>query len=401
MAQITATRVFFQIHADGVARWLRPGSAVQQGSLAELARCGASEWLWLLDGRRVQVAEVEVPAARAAVQLQALPFVLEDQLLGALDELAIAHRRLGRTTFMVALSDRALLLTDHARLREAGIRPSACVAELSAVPCRPDEWTLATIGERGWLCCAAHGSFSFPASEWSAFVETALARGPLPARVRVLGEAVTPAQLSALNPTIATVQEPAPADPLALFAAGYQANAAPDFLSLLPCEETGTGPREQRLFRAAAGLLLAIALGHASFLRWQISTLEAAVVTAKASTEQRFREIFPAVPRVVDARVQATQALAELAASAGGGGAFTRLLAVAGEPLIAPDAQGLSLLSLGFEGDALELRVAAPDIATIERYQQQLREGPVPVVTLSVERRSDSTEAALRLGQTP
>jgi hypothetical protein len=58
-------------------------------------------------------------------------------------------------------------------------------------------------------------------------------------------------------------------------------------------------------------------------------------------------------------------------------------------------------VSLGFEREALELRIAAPDIATIERYQQQLREGPVPVVTLSVERRSDGTEASLRLGQAP
>ena len=401
MAIAVANRVFFQLRADGEARWLRPGADVQQGTLTELARCGASEWIWLLEGRRVQVAEVDVPAARAAVQLQALPFVLEDQLLGTLDELAIAHRRLGRTTFMVALSERAQLFADHARLREAGVRPSACVAELSAVPCRPDEWTLATIGDRGWLCCASHGSFSFPASEWPAFVETALGRGPLPARVRVLGEAVSAARLSALEPALPTVHEPAPADPLALFAAGYQPDTAPDFLPQLPGEQAGLGPRERWLFKAAAGVLLAVALGHAAFLQWQRSALERAVVAAKGDTEQRFREIFPDVPRVVDARVQASQALAELAAGAGGGGAFARLLAVAGAPLMSADAEGLSLVSLGFDRDALELRIAAPDIATIERYQRQLRDSPVPVVTLSVERRSDSTEAALRLGQAP
>ena len=37
MATATPHRVFFQLPADGEARWLRPGAEVQQGTLAELA----------------------------------------------------------------------------------------------------------------------------------------------------------------------------------------------------------------------------------------------------------------------------------------------------------------------------------------------------------------------------
>lgn len=399
MTRVAAGRVFFQLLAEGEARWLRPGSSAQQGSLDELARCAAREWIWLLPGQDVQVAEVEVPAARPAMQLQALPYVLEDQLLGALDELAIAHRRLDRTRFIVALTRRETLLAGHAALGRAGVRPTACVAESSAVPCRTDEWTLASIGERGWLCCAARGSFAFLATEWPAFLETSVTAGPLPARLRVLGELPDAARLSFVCPEIPLVHEPAPQEPLALFAAGYVADSAPDFVAQLPGAAVDLGLRERRWLQAAAGVVLATALGHAGFLLWQVNALERAVAAASLATEQSFREIFPAVPRLVDARVQATQALAELSASAGGGGAFPRLLAVAGAPLVAPDAPGLSLVSLGYEREALEVRIAGPDMPAIERYQQQLRDGSLPVVTLSVERRSDGAEATLRLGQ--
>ena len=401
MKRAASGRVFFQLLDTGEARWLCPGSSVQQGALTALARCEAREWIWLLPGQDVQVAEVEVPAARPAVQLQALPYVLEDQLLGALDELAIAHRRRDRTRFIVALTRRETLLEGHAALGRAGVRPTACVAESSAVPCRTDEWTLASIGEQAWLCCAARGSFAFPSAEWPAFLETSLVAGPLPARLRVFGNLPDAERLPRLIADTPLVHEPAPHEPLALFAAGYVPGSAPDFVTQLPGATVGLGLRERRWLQAAAGVVLATAVGHAGFLWWQVSALERAVMAARAATEQSFREIFPAVPRLVDARVQASQALAELAARAGGGGAFPRLLAVAGAPLVAPDAQGLSLVSLGYEREALEVRIAAPDMPAIERYQRQLRDGPVPVATLSVERRSDGAEATLRLGQAP
>lgn len=401
MANAVADRVLFRLERDGTARWLRPGTSVRAGPLTELAQCGAREWIWLLPGQDVQVAEVEVPAARPAVQLQALPFVLEDQLLGALGEQVIAHRRRGRTRFKVALTARETLLAGHAALRAAGVSPTACVAESSAVPCREDEWTLVVMGDRGWLRCAAHGSYAFPASQWPAFLETAITTGAAPAALRVLGTLPGAESLASIAREIPCAHEPAPADPLDLFAAGYVRDETPDFSGHLPGAGGGLQAGERRWLMAAAVLVLATALGHAGFLLWQVSALTRAVDAAKARTERSFREIFPDIPRLVDARVQASQALAELAARAGGGGDFPRLLTLAGAPLVAPGATGLSLVSLGYERGALEIRLAAPDMTAIERYQQQLRDGSAPVTTLSIERHTDGVEAALRLGESP
>jgi type II secretory pathway component PulL len=102
---------------------------------------------------------------------------------------------------------------------------------------------------------------------------------------------------------------------------------------------------------------------------------------------------------VVDVRAQATQALAELTASAGQGGDFLDLLAKAGEPLLAPATDQLSLASISFERGALELRVRAPDMPSIERYQQRLEQTALPVTTLSVEKRDDGAEASVRIGE--
>jgi type II secretory pathway component PulL len=109
--------------------------------------------------------------------------------------------------------------------------------------------------------------------------------------------------------------------------------------------------------------------------------------------------LFPRITRVVDVRAQATQALAELTASAGQGGDFLDLLAKAGEPLLAPATDQLSLASISFERGALELRVRAPDMPSIERYQQRLAQTALPVTTLSVEKRDDGAEASVRIGQ--
>ncbi len=399
MARIKPESVLFRLEAEDRAVWLRPGAAIAHGSLAELARCGANQWIWLLDTRAVQSCCISLPAANAKVQEQALPFALEDQVLGALDDLAIAHKRLGRTDFAVAMTDRAALLEACARLTEAGITPDACVPEASALPCRAEEWTVAIVGDQAWLRCGELAGFSCHASQYLAFIETALTNFAPPARLRVFGKTEDAAQLARVAPTLELVLEQAAPNALSLFAAGFVANAAPDFTSALPQRGRGLSRTDQQWWLATAAVLALTVVGHSGFLIWRGTSLQHELSSVQSQTQSTFHELFPRITRVVDVRAQATQALAELTASAGQGGDFLDLLAKAGEPLLAPATDKLSLASISFERGALELRVRAPDMPSIERYQQRLEQTALPVTTLSVEKRDDGAEASVRIGE--
>lgn len=398
MAATDALRVFFQLESAGRVRWLRPGALVQEGSLEELSRCGASEWIWLLDARRVQSTRVTLPAANPRTQLQALPFALEDQVLGALEDQAITSRRLSRTEFAVALTERAALLEAHAALEAVGIGVNHCVADVQALPCAAGEWALLLAGDAAWLRCGESVGFRCPAAQWRVFFEGSVVEQGAPTCLRVFASGAFPAELEVLEGKLMVSREPAPADPLLLFAGAYQAGGGPDFVDSLP-QRTRDDGAARRWWLASAAVLLLILFAHTGFLAFRASSLDTALTDARAGTEQTFRELFPQVTRLVDVRAQATQALAEQGARAAQGSAFLDLLLATGGQLITPDAGGLTLISASYERGALELRVRAPDMPGIERYQQRLQANALPVLTLSVEKRDDGAEASLRVGQ--
>ncbi|MCC7121803.1 MAG: hypothetical protein IT493_09645, partial [Gammaproteobacteria bacterium] len=101
-----ATRaMLFMMNVDGTrARW-RSGGRAQSGSLADLAACGADAHVWLVDGRHVQLTEAELPPGNQRVQRQALPYALEEQVLGAVDTLGFAAHRLSETCLAAAVFD--------------------------------------------------------------------------------------------------------------------------------------------------------------------------------------------------------------------------------------------------------------------------------------------------------
>jgi len=389
--------VFQWDRASGRARWVC-GRNFQEGDLAALAAAGAQEFVWLVDARGLQIADVELPAASRRAQAQALPYALEDQLLTPVEQLAFATRRLSPTRFACAVFDGVALEEALATLAAAGIEVSHAVPDALCTPREDDSWTLLVDETEAFLRTAQHAACRFPLAHWRAFVGQALAAagGEQRQRLRVIaGNEALATQLAREFPALVVANEPERRRCLRLLAAGFERGGTLDLLEGLPGRRRATGGAAARWWLASAAVLTVVAIGHAAFLAWQVGALESRLEAARAATRTTFGELFPQVTRVEDVRVQAQQALAELEA-ARGGTPFLDTLASAAAAL-PPDAPP-RLEQVSYGDGALEMRVIARDMPALERYQQALSTARLAVQLMSVESSEGAAVGVLRIG---
>lgn len=427
MVRLEPDKLWFTLDANNRARWLRAGSAEGEGDLDHLAAASRSarEVVWVLEGREVSCLEAELPPVSAKLQAQALPFAMEDQVLGPVESLLFASVRLGENHHGVAVTNRAALEARHGLLLAAGVNPTAIVPDSLVLPWREGEWTLLVCDQRAWLRCGQALGFSFEFEAWPAFLAQACASLPLPQRVRALGVtgeqppgvdlemALAPAPASLLEAAVGAGTEgqrgaPLKAGPSWLAALGTGRSPAatdpagrpvPDFAPLLAGGEAALATRQTaREWRWVVGLLVGGLMAHGAFLWWQASTLEREVSAAQAANETLLRERFPEISRVVDVRAQASQALAQRQA---GGASEQGLLARLSQlgPVLLEAGEGVGLASLEFDRDVLDLRIELPGMAAVDALQRALQVRDIATTTLSVETGEGSVRLALRVGE--
>jgi general secretion pathway protein L len=391
------TAVFQWDRAGGRARWVC-GRKLQEGDLSALAASGADEFVWLVDARGLQLAEVELPAASRRAQAQALPYALEDQLLAPVEQLAFATRRLSPTRLACAVFDGVALETGLATLAAAGIEVAHAVPDALCTPREDDCWTLLVDEAEAFLRTGQHAACRFPLAHWRAFVGQALAGAGDERRERlrvIAGSEALAAQLAAEFPALVVSNEPERRRCVRLLASGFERGPTLDLLEALPDRRRAGGGGAVRWWLASAAVLAAVAIGHAAFLGWHVSTLESRVETARAATRATFGELFPQITRVEDVRVQALQALAELD---DGRGATPFLDTFASAAAALPADATPRLEHLGYGNGALEMRVVARDMAALESYQQALAAARLGVRLMSVESRDGGAVGLLRIG---
>ena len=428
MSKTEPTTLWFTLEPDGSACWRQRGCPPRTGSLAELASVAAQmrQIVWLLDGRACACHDVTLPPASARLQAQALPFALEDQVLGPLEDLCLAHVRSAPDRYAVTTVERIWLMEGHKRLLAANVFPTAAAPDMLGLPWQEGEWTLLLIGERGWLRCGQSLGFAFEAGAWRIFVAQAAASLGEPGRLMALGLAAD----TRMDLACEVVFAPAPACLLACAtghsesqpdagsrkgrwsllrgqmaaqegACDLEGRALPDFAPELAGAGEGVdGGQSGRRWLGVVALVLAGLLAHGTFLFWQAARLEDSLVAIRAESESQLRERFPEITRVVDVRAQATQALAVRTAAGTSSDRFLEQLALVG-PVLAGMQDKAKLVALDFERDALELRLELRDMASVDGLQRALRAQSIAASTLSVEAGDDVIKLALRVGAAP
>jgi general secretion pathway protein L len=357
-----------------------PSGVAQSGPLMQAApRTAGRRVCVLVPGADVLLAEPEVPARAGAKLQQLVPYALEEQLADDIDDLhfAIGKRANESLRTPVAVVARALMNEWLAALRGAGIEPDCLYAESDLLPENPGQ-AVALLDEDAVYVRPSGGTpVTLPAD---ALVEAlAIAQSGEGAAAATGGRGLVlyagpaewqrhSAEVEASRPQFDGIKvQLLTAGPLALF--GQQlATASPINLLQGPYAPTSSREIGFRAWRVAA-ILLGCFIGlHVFGKAAELQVLKKRERQVDVSIRETFHSLMPGDPGLGEPRRRMEQRLN--ATRGAGGGLLPALQALAQARDAAP---GTSVQALNFHGGAVEMKLAAPDAASLDRLSQSLR----------------------------
>ena len=155
--------------------------------------------------------------------------------------------------------------------------------------------------------------------------------------------------------------------------------------------------RAALLWRAVAMVGLLMAIAWPASLAWQRHLLENAAQTLAATNAQLLKTTFPAITRVVNARVQADQALTKLRAGADNSVSFLLLLAKLDAVQRSSFPPAARIARLHYADSVLELSIETGDMNDIEAIRGVLGQQGLKAEMLAAESAADKVTARVRV----
>jgi general secretion pathway protein L len=338
----------------------------------------------ILPANEVLTTESDAPAKGAAKLAQVIPYALEERVADEIENLhfAIGDRDAATGRVPVAVIARARIDARLAELRAAGLNPQAIYSEAALLPAMPGQMIALLDGDTLTLRTADAPPLVLPALsipdafEMALATQTSAVAGLEPAPLGLLlyaGHAEWEAHQLAVDAfrdrfTGMKVQL-LPSGPLSVLA---PAAASGDAVNLLQGALAVSSPLELgwRAWRVAAVLgasLLCLHLGA----RWlELSRLRKSEAALDASIQEAFRAAMPGQQNATNARRRVEQRLNEISAGGASGTLLPALSAVASARSAVPTA---TIEGFTFRDGTLDLRIVAPDAASLDAIGQQLR----------------------------
>jgi len=373
---------------------------VASGSLAQAATHAANRRVVVLvPGTDVTLARPDLPVRSGPRVAQAVPFALEEQIAGDVEDMHFAvGRRDEAAGVPVAGVTRAIMDDWKARFAAAGLNVDDIHAETAAVPVAPNAVTLLVERDRLYV----HRDSELP---------VVLDVQPLAEAIQL---ALAPAEDSRENVTIYLSQADYDRDRdlvegLREITATLQVKLLPDgALPLLASTALQTAPvnllqgpyapRRQlgvsfapwRYAAMLAGAFVVVHLGVKAVEYWRLAREEARL---DAEIAQVFAAAMPGT-RQVDARAQMQQRYFALRGGSGSG------LLASLDPLgvAITETPQTRLEALAYRNRVLDLRMLAPDVNALEQIRTRVTEQGVTAEIQSASPREDNrTEGRLQL----
>ena len=369
--------------AEHTATWLvvdahgAPTGPPQGGPLALAApRVAGRRVCVLVPGADVLLAEPEVPVKAGAKLQQLVPYALEEHMADDIDDLhfAIGKRSGDSLRVPVAVVARSLMDEWQTELRSAGIEPDVIYADSELLPQNPGQ-AVALLEEDAVIVRSPGGlPVTLPAdalAEALTIAQSDATASGARALLVYTGAAEWQqhsAQVEAARAHFDTIKtQLLTGGPLGLLAQQLPAASA---INLLQGAYAPTSSRAVsfRAWRVAA-ILLACLLGlHVAGKAAQLQLLKKREHQVDVSIRQTFHSAMPGEVSAADARRRMEQRLT--AARGAGGGLLPALQALVQAREAAP---GTSVQALNFHNGSLEMKLSAPDAASLDRLSQSLR----------------------------
>ncbi len=381
----------------------RTASQVDHGLSADLAELPAGpRWntllVWTPPADTV-VTRIRLPTRNARKIVQALPYALEDQLLGDPTQLHFAYQREHDDMLAVAVTARERLQQWLQTLQAAQLQPSRlCPATLS-LPLDVDDWALAFIDDWIWVRSGPYTGFVCPASNdavpplLTAALREASGSASMPARITVFNAPnglPVEAWTAALQLEVVLARE-------SLWDARISAVPPLNLLQGEFAPTRGLRNRLRPLLPAAvmAAVWLTGTLGLSFWEWWQLERQHRA---NQAAMTALFRQTFPEAKVVLDPALQMERSLETLRTQTGsaGRGDFLPLLASVAPTLQANADANLRTLKYADSKVTLELRL--PDFEALENIKNTVNAtGKIRAEVLAANTQGTGVEGRLRI----
>ena len=331
----------------------------------------------------VLITESDAPARSAAKLAQVIPFALEERVADEIENLHFAIGERGRETgrVPVAVVTRARIDAWLAELAAAGLQPQAIYSEAQLLPAMPGQLIALIDGDTVVLRPAEGPPLVMPALAIRDGFEMALAgqssqvAGLEPPPLGLLlysGHDEWQAHQFAVDELrdrfTGTKVQLLPAGPLDVLAPAAASGEAVNLLqgALAPASPLQVGWKSWRVAAVLAASLLCLHLGTRYF---ELTRLRKTEAVLDANIRDSVMVALPGEQNTANARRRVEARLAEIR-SGGGGTLLPALSAIANARNAAPSA---TIEGFTFRDGTLELRITAPDAASLDAIGQQLR----------------------------
>lgn len=337
--------------------------------------------------------------SRAKIQ-QALPFALEDQLIGEPEQLHFAYRILEDDSLAVAVTARERLQAWIAQLTAAGLRPASFSPAVLTLPFHARSWTVAFHADEIWVRTEMASGFVCAASARTppAMLETALRE----AREKQNA----PQDVNVLQPP-AGFDQNAWATELGLPVNIHKQDFWVSYHEALPALNLLQGnfaPSNQLqemvpALRPAAIMLAVWFAGSLGFDLWQWWQLSKTDKNVRQEMTSLFRQTFPGDQVIVDPALQMDRLIGDMQGK-GGKTSGAGLLPLLGDvtPVVQASPQ-LKLRSIQYGDSRLTLEITLPDYQTMETVKNAFTARGLQVEVLGANTTASGIEGRLRLGQ--
>ncbi|MEP7042217.1 MAG: type II secretion system protein GspL [Dokdonella sp.] len=386
-------RLLLRLAPDGGLTWLRQsGTGVSIASVAGPPPASvvatAGEVVVLVPAEDVLLTETRISARNRAQLLQALPYAVEDQLLGAVEDLHFAAAvKDGVEPIGVAVVAKKRLRGWLERLAEAGVRPDVLIPESLALA----PGTVIVEDARAIVRLATWSAFACAPADLVDWLVHAGATAPSSA----YDFRASPA---APLPLAAARYHERQRDPLALLASG----CAHPPLNLLEGEFASMhrGARGARWWRLAAALVVAVMVLAVVDLGFEVLQLSRASARIDTLAQEAVRKAFPDIDAAQLARLSPEQLmrsrLDRLRGSAESSGLLRVLTQIA--PVLGSTSR-IQTRGMEYRNGVFELSLHAPDVAALDSVRERFSMVPgLKVEVTAANPGTDGVDGRIRIG---
>ncbi len=386
---------------SGQASWLLTGTAnaaLQHGTLDAAIEAAAGHPVILLaPAENVVLTTSELQIRQKAKLRKAIPYALEEQLAGDVDELhfALGPVETGRQT--VAVIEHKLLRQWLEACNRHQVVPRAVVPDVLALPWQEGDWFVACDQQRALVRTGAASGYACDRGNLAILLQASLDSAAEPPANVHLWQCGDSGTLAWPHEQPRLLRHRCDGDLLQLLAESIDLNNAINLLQGDYSVQTDL-VKSLKPWRWAAGLaLLLFGLAYTGKVieRNQLASQQQAL---QQQAEQIYRQTFPDARKVVNPRVQMEQRLKQLR---GGGESsedrFLELLATSSKVLSANKDSRVE--SIRYRNKRLDLKISAASLSKLDSLKNQMMQAGLDTELTNADSAQGKAVGNLRIKQ--